>query len=152
MKKILFIYAFMLLGIGSFAQQQDTTQYDQPSTPQMEQDNTMNEDSRNIEQGVESIPENDSENSMRDNTRESDAAQNEVEVLKDKEGPNNEVVYRFQGELFYVDRERGEIVNVEESELKENPHDVIVKDPMSTQQERAEDEDRRSGRQSPGRG
>jgi hypothetical protein len=58
----------------------------------------------------------------------------EVEVIDSKEGPNNEVVYRFKGETFYVDRDKKELVKVtDESQLKDAKDKAIVKDGMHSQ-------------------
>lgn len=54
--------------------------------------------------------------------------ENEVEIVENKEGPNSEVVYKFQGEMFYVDRDEKKIVKADESELKDATHETIVKD------------------------
>lgn len=65
---------------------------------------------------------------MRD---QSSQPQSDVEVVENKEGPNSEVVYKFQGEMFYVDRDKKELVKAEESELKDATHETIVKDAMA---------------------
>jgi hypothetical protein len=52
----------------------------------------------------------------------------DVEVVKDKEGPDNQVVYQYQGELYYVDRDKKELVKAKESELQDAKHDVIVEE------------------------
>ena len=54
------------------------------------------------------------------------APQAEIEVLADKEGPNNQVVYKYQGGLYYVDKERKELVKIEESQLKDAEHKAII--------------------------
>src|SRR5688500_8750572 len=54
--------------------------------------------------------------------------QSEIEVLEDKEGPNNTVVYKYQGELYYVDREQKKLVEIDESQLKDAEHKAIVSD------------------------
>jgi hypothetical protein len=51
--------------------------------------------------------------------------QTEIEVLEDKEGPNNAVVYKYQGGLYYVDRETKQLVEIEESQLKDAEHKAI---------------------------
>lgn len=50
----------------------------------------------------------------------------EVEVMEGKEGPHSEVVYQYQGELFYIDREEKKIVKAEESALQDAKHEVII--------------------------
>lgn len=52
--------------------------------------------------------------------------QSEVEVLDSKEGPNNEVVYKINGELYYVDRNEKKLVRANESELKDSSHEVEI--------------------------
>jgi hypothetical protein len=52
--------------------------------------------------------------------------QTEIEVLEDKEGPNNEVVYKYQGGLYYVDRDQKQLVKIEESQLQNAEHEAIV--------------------------
>jgi hypothetical protein len=49
----------------------------------------------------------------------------EIEVLEDKEGPDNQVIYKYQGELYYVDREQKQLVKIEESQLKDAEHKAI---------------------------
>lgn len=56
------------------------------------------------------------------------APQHEIEVLEEKEGPNNQVVYKYQGELYYVDREQKQLVKIEESQLKDAEHKAVVSD------------------------
>lgn len=62
------------------------------------------------------------ENSMGANAQ----PQHEIEVLEEKEGPNNQVVYKYQGELYYVDRDQKQLVQIEESQLKDAAHEAIV--------------------------
>jgi hypothetical protein len=50
----------------------------------------------------------------------------EIEVMEDKEGPNNQVVYKYQGGLYYVDRDQKQLVKIEESQLKDAEHKAIV--------------------------
>jgi gas vesicle protein len=69
------------------------------------------------------------QNSNTTNSMGSTAApQQEIEVLEEKEGPNNQVVYKYQGELYYVDREQKQLVKIEESQLKDAAHKAIVSD------------------------
>ncbi len=52
----------------------------------------------------------------------------EVVVVEDKEGPNGEVVYKFNDMYYYVDRDKDKkLVKIDESELKDIKHKVIVK-------------------------
>ena len=50
----------------------------------------------------------------------------EIEVLEDKEGPDNQVIYKYQGEFYYVDREQKQLVKIDESQLKDAEHKAIV--------------------------
>jgi hypothetical protein len=59
------------------------------------------------------------------------AGDSQLEVVEGKEGPNNEVVYKYQGEMFYVDRNNQKIVKAKEADLQDSKHEVIVKDPMN---------------------
>ena len=85
---------------------------------------------------------NDSESAMQDNqdsentsgASEATASNEPVEVVDGKEGPNNEVVYEYKGEMFYVDRDKKQIVKVKRSDLKDSDHEVRVKDPLATDQ------------------
>jgi hypothetical protein len=73
----------------------------------------------------------DFESTVEDDDQQGNAAFNaapELEVVEGKEGPNNEVVYQYQNEYFYVDRENKKLVKAEASELQDAEHDVIVKD------------------------
>jgi gas vesicle protein len=56
----------------------------------------------------------------------------ELEVVESKEGPNSEVVYKYQDEYFYIDRNEKKIVKAKESDLQDARHEVIVKDPQET--------------------
>jgi hypothetical protein len=50
----------------------------------------------------------------------------EIEVLEDKEGPDNQVIYKYQGEFYYVDREQKQLVKIDEAQLKEAEHKAII--------------------------
>jgi hypothetical protein len=54
-----------------------------------------------------------------------------IEVVEDKEGPNNEVVYKFNDEMWYVDRETKQMVKADESQLKDSKHKVMVHDGLA---------------------
>ena len=56
----------------------------------------------------------------------------ELEVVEGKEGPNNEVVYKFNGEMWYVDRATKEMVKADESKLKDSKHKVMVHEGTTT--------------------
>lgn len=61
------------------------------------------------------------------------APQSEVEVIGDKEGPNNQVVYKYQDGFYYVDRDKKEFVKIEESQLQDAEHKAIVSDKNNKQ-------------------
>jgi hypothetical protein len=50
----------------------------------------------------------------------------EVEVLEDKEGPQNQVVYKINDELYYVDRDQQQMVKVKESDIKDAEHPAVI--------------------------
>jgi len=62
--------------------------------------------------------------------------QHDIEVLEDKEGPNNAVVYKYQGGLYYVDRETKQLVEIEESQLKDAQHKAIEHNATSSGNEK----------------
>ena len=55
-----------------------------------------------------------------------------VEVIEEKEGPNHEVVYKVNGEMFYVDREQKQLVKAEESNLKDAKDPAVIHTGSST--------------------
>ncbi len=55
----------------------------------------------------------------------------DIEVLEDKEGPDNQVIYKYQGEFYYVDREQKQLVKIEESQLKDAEDKAIEHNAMS---------------------
>ena len=97
-------------------------------------DKTLDEMNKTFQSGVQGK---DKEGAM------TDTQAPEVEILEGKEGPNNEVVYKYQGDLYYVDREKGQLVKVKESELKDSDEKVIVKesasDPNASSSNRGQD-------------
>lgn len=113
----------------------------------------IEEGGQDIEQGAENVEQNareagqDMERSAEDSLQQdggqpqSDMNQNEsgkgaqagitteeIQVVEGKEGPNNEVVYEIDGDMFYVDREKKELVKVKKSDLKDSKHEVEVKE------------------------
>jgi hypothetical protein len=52
--------------------------------------------------------------------------QSTIEVVEGKEGPENQVVYRYQGELYYIDRNTQQLVKANESQLKDSKSSVKV--------------------------
>jgi hypothetical protein len=71
---------------------------------------------------------NQSENMSSDSTSngQSMSMSSPVEVVPDKEGPNNEVVYKYRNEMYYVDREKKEMVKVRDSELKDSKAELTI--------------------------
>jgi hypothetical protein len=98
MKKLILTACAALFCIGSIAQVQEQ-----------------------VQQGV------DSTNQMDPASMDANAQppMQEIEVLEDKEGPDNQVIYKYQGELYYVDREQKQLVKIEESQLKDAEHKAI---------------------------
>lgn len=86
--------------------QQDAGQAEDRSSPSAQDPNAMG-----------------NENSMNAN---SSAQPAEIEVIEDKEGPNNQVVYKYQGDLYYVDREQKQLVKIEESQLQDAEHKAVI--------------------------
>ena len=64
----------------------------------------------------------------------------EVEVLEDKEGPDNQVIYKYQGAFYYVDREQQQLVKIEESQLKDAEHAAIEHNPIMSGDEQEKNE------------
>lgn len=120
MKKLLLVICtaalFCLAGVVN-AQQQDQRSNQYRNTQNQNQQRTDTTEGNNNDQ-----------NMMQD---QSSQPQSDVEVVENKEGPNSEVVYKFQGEMFYVDRDEKKLVKAEESELKDATHETIVKDAMA---------------------
>ncbi len=50
----------------------------------------------------------------------------DLTVVEGKEGPNSEVVFEYEGEYFYVDRNSQEVIKADPSELQDAKHDVII--------------------------
>jgi hypothetical protein len=124
MKKLLLIactIALFCVAGAAHAQQQDQRSNQYRNTPQSQQqtDTTATDNDQNAMQAGQQ--------------------ESEVEVVESKEGPNSEVVYKFQGELFYVDRDEKKLVKADESELKEATHKTIVKDNTAKDNKRSRD-------------
>src|SRR5690606_25103365 len=91
-------------------------------------DETLDEMNQEIESTVEGQNGEQSSENRNDQGNASLNTAPELEVVEGKEGPNNEVVYQYQGEYMYVDRENKKLVKAEESELQDADHEIIVKD------------------------
>jgi len=50
----------------------------------------------------------------------------DVEIVEDKEGPQNQVVYKINDELFYVDRDQQQLVKVSESDLRDAKDHAVI--------------------------
>ncbi|MEX1240664.1 MAG: hypothetical protein WEB30_13145 [Cyclobacteriaceae bacterium] len=82
-------------------------------------DGTLNEMNKDLESSVEGK----NQQGSADHKTAS-----ELEVVENKEGPNNEVVYKYQDEYFYIDRDKKTVVKAKESELEDAGHKVVVKE------------------------
>lgn len=69
---------------------------------------------------------NDAQSSTQESAMATPPQPAEIEVVKDKEGPNNEVVYKYQGGMYYVDREQKQLVEIDESQLQDAEHEAII--------------------------
>jgi len=152
-KSILTGCAAVLFSIGTMAQVQDTSSTDfrqgvpqnqegmDSANNQLQQDVPQTQDS--VQQGVEQTQDSiqNGPSSQRSQGQETGATDTDtsigansaapsqpIEVLEEKEGPDNQVVYKYQGELFYVDREEAKLVKIEESQLKDAEHRAIISD------------------------
>lgn len=92
--------------------------------------NTSSDSSGNVNRGTGSSSMNQSGSGMDTTaTGGSRSASNygpEVEVVEGKEGPDNQVVYRINGEFFYVDRQEKQMVKIKEDELKDADDPAII--------------------------
>jgi hypothetical protein len=61
----------------------------------------------------------------------------DIEVVEGKEGPENQVVYKYQGSLWYVDRDEKKMVKANESDLKDVKHKMTVHDGTTTSNPKA---------------
>jgi len=103
MKKLILACAAALFCIGAVAQVQDSASNNlRQGGEQMQADSTNQMDSASMDMGATTQP-----------------AMQDIEVLEDKEGPDNQVIYKYQGEFYYVDREQKQLVKIEESQLKD---------------------------------
>ena len=119
-KLILTVCAAALFCIGSIAQVQDSASNNLRQGEQIQQgaDST----NQQMQQGADSTsqmdPASPSPNAM-DMGATAQPPMQDIEVLEDKEGPDNQVIYKYQGEFYYVDREQKQLVKIEESQLKD---------------------------------
>jgi hypothetical protein len=107
------------------------------STPPEEKNQSQNSPTGN----------NDSMNGSAATMENNNASQNPVEVVDSKEGPNNEVVYKYQGELYYVDRKEQKLVKAEESQLKDAKNKAVVStNPVSSDSKTSKMKHRKSNK------
>ena len=125
MKKLILACAAALFCIGSIAQVQDSASNNlrqgADSTMQQGADSTMQQGADSTSQMDPASP---SSGAM-DMGANAQPQMHEVEVLEDKEGPDNQVIYKYQGAFYYVDREQQQLVKIEESQLKDAEHKAI---------------------------
>lgn len=113
-------------GTGSTSSgENDSVQTEQPAEGDMNRTDTTGT-------GATSSVENKTDSQQAVNATESGEPQpkvyHDVTVVEDKEGPNGEVVYKFNDGHYYVDRTKEKkLIKIEESELKDIKHKVIVK-------------------------
>jgi hypothetical protein len=88
----------------------------------------MRDDSTNRNQSGNRSYSDQSQNNPTDSTSMDGQAltSSPIEVVPDKEGPNNEVVYKFRDEMYYVDRDKKEMVKVKDSDLKESKAELMI--------------------------
>lgn len=138
MKKYLLTLCTAIFFNGAIMAQQDTTETEYRNMqPRSAQDSLSGEDANetpmpnSTESNIPTSDGTDGNNTrnMQDSPDQASAENNDIEVVEDKEGPNHEVVYKYHGELYYVDRDRQELVKADESQLRDSEHKVIVKEP-----------------------
>ena len=118
-KLILTVCGAALFCIGSIAQVQESTDVRQGAQDQT--DST----SQSMDMGATAQP------PMQD-----------IEVLEDKEGPDHQVIYKYQGELYYVDREQQQLIKIEESQIKDAEHKAIEHNTMSGGEQEMKQQDK----------
>ena len=126
MKKLILACAAALFCIGSIAQVQDSASNNlRQGGEQMQADSTNQMDSASMDMGATTQP------PMQD-----------IEVLEDKEGPDNQVIYKYQGEFYYVDREQKQLVKIEESQLKDAEDKAIEHNAISGNEPEKSEQDK----------
>jgi hypothetical protein len=147
-KLILTVSAAALFCIGSIAQVQDSASNNlrqgepiDSANQQMQQD--ADSTSQQMQQGADSTSQMDPASPSPNATDMGANAQpqmHEVEVLEDKEGPDNQVIYKYQGSFYYVDREQQQLVKIEESQLKDAEHAAIEHNAIMSGDEKEKNE------------
>jgi len=142
-KLILTVCAAALFCIGSIAQVQDSASNNLRQGDQVQQgaDTT----SQQMQQGADSTsqmdPASPSPNAM-DMGATAQPPMQDIEVLEDKEGPDHQVIYKYQGGLYYVDREQQQLIKIEESQIKDAEHKAIEHNTMSGNEEDMKQQDK----------
>ena len=126
-KLILTVCGAALFCIGSIAQVQDSA-------------------SNNLRQGAQDQMDSASQTTPNPNAMDMGATpqppMQDIEVLEDKEGPDNQVIYKYQGGLYYVDREQQQLIKIEESQLKDAEHKAIEHNTMSGNEQGKNEKDK----------
>ena len=110
--------------------QDNSTQPARDNSMQPVRDNSM-QSNREDTTGVNAATSSnnaDSDKAATGTIRDTPADRHEVEVVEDKEGPNNEVVYKYQDGLYYVDRNQKKLVKADESQLKASKSKPVIID------------------------
>ena len=124
-KLILTLCGAALFCIGSIAQVQDSTSNNLQQGPQMDSTSQSAPNQDAMDMGATAQP----------------TMQN-IEVLEDKEGPDHQVIYKYQGGFYYVDREQQQLVKIEESQLKDAEHKAIEHNTMSGNEQEMKPKDK----------
>lgn len=95
-------------------------------------DNSMNQNADQSSAQPSSENESADQNDINQDDGNQQTAAADIEVVEDKEGPNHEVVYKYQGELYMVDREEQKLKKVESSELRDTEHEVMIHEGTAT--------------------
>ena len=119
-KLILTVCGAALFCIGSIAQVQEST---------------------DVRQGAQDQTDSTSQSAM-DMDATAQPPMQDIEVLEDKEGPDHQVIYKYQGELYYVDREQQQLIKIEESQIKDAEHKAIEHNTMSGNEQDMKQQDK----------
>jgi len=142
-KLILTVCAAALFCIGSIAQVQDSASNNLRQGDQVQQgaDST----NQQMQQGADSTsqmdPASPSPNAMEMGATAQPTMQ-DIEVLEDKEGPDHQVIYKYQGGFYYVDREQQQLIKIEESQIKDAEHKAIEHNTMSGNEQDMKQQDK----------
>jgi len=124
-KLILTVCGAALFCIGSIAQVQESTDVRQGAQDQPDSTSQSATDPGAMDMGATAQP------PMQD-----------IEVLEDKEGPDHQVIYKYQGGFYYVDREQQQLIKIEESQLKDAEHKAIEHNTMSGGEQEMKQQDK----------